>query len=431
LHSELNPLQINKSRKEFLLNTIDRSDSVQVWGLGTFGGNIALIKFLCNKGKRIILFEQKPQKDLIDSWESLNEYHNSIDVYWSCDKPKINHDKLLFITPAIRPNHPVLNNISTDLISTEIELSLIYLHQKKQLLHVIIGSVGKSTCASLLASALGTKVYGNIGRSFLNDLTKLPNHCVAEISSFQLHYLKKIALIPTSFLCTPIKDNHANWHGNLKEYQDTKLKPLSYWKEQKSTGIDMNCDQLDTKNKLSLKLIGSHNSLNAYAAINLLSKLNLYTLNALKKIEEFEGLEHRFEIVAHDKINNVRFINDSKATSPEATLCAIESIVNGSVLILQGKPLETCETKLKERISAKGLSLILISGMQMLFNNDMTSITIRRYSSLEEAFQKETWNKYTNCDIILSPSGPSYDQYLNYQDRGKDFKSLVKQIITT
>ncbi len=419
-------LSVNSKRAAFLKSILENSSAVQVWGLGTFGGNLSLIKYLCKKGLAIQLYEQKSKGELKKSWDKISEYHNNISANWDCENPNFVPDQLLFISPAIKPTHPSMKGMPIELISTEIELALCLLAEKNSHVHVIIGSVGKSTCASLIAKAIDTEVYGNIGRSILESLTKPPENCIIELSSFQLHYLRLLNFLPSSFLCTPIKNNHIDWHGDYDQYINAKQKPLSFWKKNNVLGFDMNNETPEKNKALNLNISGSHNANNANAVIALLKKIDLFKLNTIERIEKFKGLKHRFEIV--NVYKNIRFINDSKATSPEATQSALASVHKRCLLILQGVPQDECENKLLDLIHQKCHTLVLISKMQNLFPEGLGNVYIKRYPSLTDFFKSTQWNSVPNLDVLLSPSAPSYDQFKNYEERGELFSSLAKAL---
>lgn len=426
---KLKYLSVNSQRAAFLNSQLEKTRTVQVWGLGTFGGNLSLIKYLCKQGYLINLYELKSKEDLKESWDKLLKFHDSIRVTWNCSHPKVLPNQLLFISPAVKPNHSCLLNIPSELISTEIELSLCLLAAIKKNVHVIIGSVGKSTCASLLAKALETKVYGNIGNSILESLTNIPDNYIVELSSFQLHYLRLLEFIPTSYLCTPIKNNHAEWHGGINEYILAKQQPLSFWKKNGTIGFDMNNEDLSERTSLNLKIKGNHNLNNARAVVDLLKRLDLMNEKAKGNIENFPGLKHRFEIVIENQ--GLCFINDSKATSPEATLSALESVNNNCILFLQGVPLDGCEDKLLKIINEKCHTLVLVSSMQKLFSKGINNVQIERFNTLTEAFKSIRWFSFSKAEILLSPSAPSYDQFKNYEERGELFSQLAKGLSHT
>jgi UDP-N-acetylmuramoylalanine--D-glutamate ligase len=146
-----------------------------------------------------------------------------------------------------------------------------------------------------------------------------------------------------------------------------------------------------------------------------------------KRLESFKGLKHRFEIIA--TMHGTQYINDSKATSPDATQCALNSVRAGCILLLQGVPLKNCEEKLTNDIKNKCTELHLIGSMKPLFINAFDDVSIRRWDSIEDCFEKHDFTSHHNTDILLSPSAPSYDQFKNYEERGDVFTEQVKRMI--
>lgn len=412
-------------RLSFILNQLHQKNPIHVWGLGSFGGNIALIKWLAKQNTKIVLWEQKKQKDLSASWQQLKKYHHLIDAYWQINTPSLPSDHLFFINPAIAPSHPTLKGVDRYLISSEIELSILLLAQQKSLVHVIFGSVAKSTCATLLSIGLDCKVYGNIGHSILNE-QDTPAECVLELSSFQLHYLQHSRFIPTTYLFTPLGAQHADWHGSLENYHQSKLQYLHAWRES-IPGFDMNQNDL-TYPELSItpKLLGSHNYDNIKSVLQHMSSFRDDHIKSQKKLCKFKGLKHRLEIIYES--NSQRFINDSKATTIEAVQKALTIIRPDSILILQGSPKSLEHFKLLIPYIKHCRCICLISGMKILTSLRWpTEIELKSYITLKECIGQLKKDQIIFKDLLFSPGAPSYDQYLNYEQRGNDYRELVLQ----
>ena len=419
----MKPFSINQTRKKFFLDSIEKSDVIQVWGLGSFGGNINCIKYLCGKGKRIKLFEQKKKEALKESWEELEEYHYLIDDYWEQERIEFNKESLLFITPAISPHHENLVDFPEDKLCIELELALCLIDKKEIVIHTVLGSVGKSTCASLMTHIIGSKVYGNIGRSFIEDIDSLKEECVLEISSFQLHYIKPIEFIPSSFLCTPIDDHHANWHGGVEAYQQTKLKAVKRWEKAGCLFVNMNHEEFRESYQGSISMIGEHNRLNATAVKLLLMQNGVDEFKINEGIQNFKGLEHRLECVVNKPFV---VINDSKATSLSACIEALKCFRKPVTLILHNFKEQNILREFLDLIQTYQHKVILIA------KDVKIDATINKsfYKNLESFFRQEVWNEYSEDSVLLfSPSAPSYGQYKHYAERGDHFKKLVTEYI--
>lgn len=421
----MKPFSINQERKKYVLDAVETGDTFQVWGLGSFGGNLNCIKYLCEIGKKVRLFEQKKREELKDSWDLLKPYHHLIDDHWEQDVVCFDRNFLLFITPAIPPHHENLVDFPEDKVCIELELALCLIDEKETGIHTVIGSVGKSTCASLMAHILNTRVYGNIGRSFIEDIDILKESCVLEISSFQLHYMEQLEYIPSSFLCTPIDDHHANWHGGVEAYQQTKLKAVKRWMQTDCPFVNMNQEEFVEPYQGSISMLGEHNRLNANAVKLLLMQNGVDEFKINEGIQNFKGLEHRLESVVAKPFT---IINDSKATSMNACIEALKCFRKSVTLILHNFNEENCIGEFLELIQNNQHKLILIAKDAVVD----TEVNKTYYENLESFFKQEVWNEYGEGSVLLfSPSAPSYGQYKHYAERGDHFKKLVTEYIVS
>ena len=428
--------QFSASRWAFLKQRLDdRSRCLHVVGLGAFGGNLALVKYLLSCGHRIELWEKKGPDDLAESRQALGDWGDQLSIHWHSE-PQLPKDDLIFLTPAMTPSHASLREISPDHLSTEIELALAIAADKKVVIHAITGSVGKSTSACLMAQALDCEVYGNIGRSLLSEPEPWPRELVLEISSYQLHYLQFSQWCPSSGLMTPLRDHHAAWHGSVAAYQNCKLDAMNSWaksvpctwaEELRSTGAELSISSDELKalwQGRTLNLLGQHNQQNALAVSQHCAIMGRLDKAALERMEAFPGLPHRLELCL--KSGPYRCINDSKATSPGAVIQALHSVDMGCWLILQGVPTGD-PVEMLELAQARCARVIFIGGMQAI----QSRITWNRlkpeiWADLESFFQSCS---ALQADLLFSPGGPSYDQYLNYEKRGEHFSQLCRDVL--
>lgn len=416
--------RMNAQRRQALLERIHTpSAPLHIVGLGRFGGNISLIQYLAQQGHQLILWESSSKDSLRDSWNKLIAYHNQIEVHWSNSQPKLPTNDWIFITPAMPFNHPSLEQISKFYLSTEIEVSLSMAENHDVDFHAILGSVGKSTCASLLARALKTEVVGNIGKSFLECLPNPPSELVIELSSFQLHYLKPTKWIPKSFLVTPIDDHHSDWHGGLAAYQNAKLDWVRSWQMKNIPGVFLKDTLVDPDlfEKQKPKLIGQHNYNNLQAVWALTKTLGRQNENIKESLLSFTGLPHRLELCLDTP--ELKCYNDSKATSPSATLEALSSFEHVDLLILQGQKKDLDYSQLLNKAKKNCDMIWLVGGMREIFQNANADSNIFSFENLEEAFSNT--NLPVSGNILFSPAAPSYGDYENYEQRGEHFKALI------
>ena len=411
---------MNSTRSSRLLNRLKTpGKALHVIGLGHFGGNLALIQYLAEQGHPIVLWEQGKASLLEKSWKKLSKHHHLITAHWEEPNPKLPHDDWVFVTPAISWQHPALAKVSYDYLSTEIEISLTLAEQNKIKIHTVLGSVGKSTCTALIQNALHIPMVGNIGCSLLSLLNENPKEVVLELSSFQLHYLKPTDWEPSSFLLTPVDDHHADWHGSLEAYQNAKLNWVHHWD---SAGIpniqfrNLNFDH-DLLNGKEPNLIGRHNLKNIHAVLSWLNVLKRSSASTTNACLNFKGLPHRLELCFQSE--TLKCYNDSKATSPSATLEALHSFKKIDLLILQGNLKDLDYSKLLKKAQEKCEMIWFVGGISELNKNQEVN-----FKDLDEAFQSGHLPKAGN--ILFSPATPSYGYYQNYEERGEHFKKLTR-----
>jgi len=419
---------LNLERRSRLLTRVDTIEKpIHIVGLGRFGGNLALIEHLAQKGHRLVLWESSSAASLEPSWQKLSNWHAQIEVHWSEPEPCLPQDDWIFITPAMPFQHQSLKSISSYYLSTELELSLSLAELHHIRIHAVVGSVGKSTCAALMGTALEVPVVGNIGLSLLPLLiNEAPKEVILEVSSFQLHYLQPTQWQPSSYLLTPIRDHHSDWHGGLEAYQNCKLDWIQKWKDASVPGIILNQLEIDQTLFQSNppKLIGQHNLHNLSAVWAWLIKLNRADEPALKRCMNFKGLPHRLELCfANDQLKSY---NDSKATSPTAVIEALNAFEHVELLILHGNLKTISYDNLIQTLLKKCTTIWLIGGMKNLCDVSKYS-KFKIYATLDHAF--ELGELPTHGVILFSPAAPSYGDYANYEHRGDHFKTLLNRYL--
>ena len=320
----------------------------------------------------------------------------------------------------------------------------------------ITGSVGKTTVTTLLSQILinhGLRILtgGNIGTPLL-DLLKQPGEsdwALLEVSSFQLEHCKTFA--PDIAVITNIYLNHLDRHDSFEQYKKIKfniskyqnkyqrlLIPSSFYNKipYKPTLAPSFFDYNDTSGIMRHNCRNKTFNINTFPKITLVAnwtiiccvlKLLDIPLSAIDNaLPTFKLPEHRLEKVA--TINDIDFYNDSKSTTPEATLAAVEQLKNKPIILLlgglsKGIDREPLIQKLKNNVK-----MIICFGKEAEQLNSFCikhKIVSGTFTTLESAF--DTAKKYAQPgeQILLSPAGSSFDLFKNYEKRGKYFKLLV------
>jgi len=336
-------------------------------------------------------------------------------------------------------------------IITDIDLIFILKQFFKTI--VVTGTNGKSTTCKIISHILKANGFksiigGNIGTPILNLRIKKNHILIIEASSFQLSHSKYIR--PDYAILLNISNDHLDWHGSMKQYINSKFKIFSLQKKFQYALIDRKLKNEFKKRNFSSNLIIPKISfykkikkkiMNSYlkSDINDENMSHVFELSKLFKIKEkllvrslnsFVGLPHRYEIFLKKK--NCIFINDSKATSFQATKFALNNTKN-IFWIVGGLPKKSDKIDLK--YLKKNIINTYIIGKNInyfkkqLHNKLNYKVTYNLKKSVIEVLKDiNLFNKKSNS-ILLSPASASYDQFSNFEERGEEFKKLVKYYV--
>lgn len=428
---------------------------VLVYGLGITG--ISTVKTLDKLGYKVYTYDKNKIND-----ERLEGYN-----YSPISDIKI-EDKYEFVvkSPGIRPDDEVIKILEkNNEIITDIELSYRLFKDKKTI--AITGTNGKTTTTSLITYVLnesGKKALsvGNIGEGILWQMYNNDAVFVEEISSFQLHNIKKFK--PHIGGILNITPDHIDWHGSFENYTKDKLKLAINQneedflvinhddeilrenkknfkgkiyefsiKEEVERGIYFKNNGLYLKDKEEtfllkkdeLKIVGDHNLLNASCAILCLYLFGLDLDEIIKHTKTFKAISHRLEFVK--KIKNVSFYNDSKATNVDSAIKAINSFEKNIILIAGGYDKKIDYSPLFEDSKGKIKTMILLGQTKEILENLCKKYKINYYivDNMKEAVDKSFEIMKDFDTVLLSPASASWGMYDNYMQRGDDFKNRV------
>ncbi len=339
----------------------------------------------------------------------------------------------------------------------------------------ITGTNGKTTTTELVAHILRTAgrpvhAVGNIG-SPLSALAESPpgvdETVVCECSSFQLEDIDQFA--PECALYLNLAPDHLDRHGSMAEYDRIKqrifmnqipgdvavlnqadpvmagldppgeaavLRFFPAGEPDAEVSIRVQDDRITVDGRpllplSDLKLIGDHNVANAMAAAAAALSLGLATEVVAEGLRSFTGVAHRLEPVA--EIGGVRFINDSKATNVEATVTALSSFDSGVRLILGGSrkgesfdPLVPAVDRACEAVYLIGEAATGIR--EALEPLGRAGLKVADCGDLDTAVAEALADSRSGETVLLSPSCASFDQFRDFEDRGRVFRRIVEEI---
>ena len=364
-------------------------------------------------------------------------------------------------SPGI-PGHHLLYQLA-DTSGTEIlsELDLATLWNEHPCV-AVTGTNGKTTVTELttqmlLSSGMHAAAVGNTDTPFVaavNDNENRYEVFVVEASSFGLDRVRQFRANAAAWL--NLSHDHLDWHGNFHAYATAKS---NIWKTQQAGDIaiaphddaavrawtkdissqlmtfglgkgDVHC----TERELiahgerivaisELRRSRPHDQLNACAAAALALSMNASPQSVAEVLANFDGLAHRLQFIA--TVNGVRYFDDSKATTPHATLAGMAGF-DQAVLIAGGrnKDLDLFELR---RIAPMLAGVVLIGESAKILAQVFDGIVMTTAADSMDAAVKLAASMALSAggDVVLSPACASFDWYRNYKDRGDDFKRAV------
>ena len=452
------------------------NSEIFILGMGISG--MSLAKYLIKKKIPVTCWDDNPEKRKVTDSLKIKIDNMTSETLKYCNylvlSPGINHQKN-------RPHEGVKIAKSLNIkIVTDLEF-LNILNIKNQLIG-ITGTNGKSTTTHFISQILSYKNFreskccGNIGIPFTDIKINKKTLLVIEASSFQLAKIDKL-IFDHAFLLNISKD-HIEWHGTFKKYVDSKL---NIFKNQTKNSFavicidDIYCSRIarNFKNNFKSKLIlisckytenvdiylktennkiiivnniskesieisidqlsflkAQHNFQNLLAAYASSFLLNQKTEDFLGSLKNIRTLQHRIEFSG--TFRNIEFYNDSKSTNVNSAKIAIKSLKN-IFWILGGREKKGGLNGLEKNLG-NILKAYVYGECSKNFKKflDRNSVICLEFKTLRDSFNqafKDAIKQKININILLSPACSSFDQFNNFEDRGKEFKQLVSEKI--
>jgi UDP-N-acetylmuramoylalanine--D-glutamate ligase len=468
---------------------------VAVIGLGESGASA--LSLLKNLKINCFGIDSATKEELEDKYPSIKNLEFSIyyKINSISDCIRLKDISCAIISPGVPLSAELviqLENLNIPIFS-ELELGLSFIRGKKI---IITGSNGKSTTSSLLAyllrkSNFETRLLGNIGTAVSRLAAKeviskeISDYIVVEASSYQLELLKSFR--PDAGIFLNITPNHLERHKTIKNY--CLAKANGFKRQTSKDTLILNGDNQDifeatssflskkywftkfknrflenTKsfygyideesNKVFIRKIngsvvdfdlsnallrGKHNLENMCVCLIQLELINVNLSKAYQDINLFSGLEHRLEVIQapHQAI----WINDSKSTTPEATITALATIrteyPKKKTHLLVGGAAKTLSWRgCAQKIIAMSDQIISVCGfgkdggnilkeLQSEINN-LVNITFKTFPSLDSAITDVSSALKNDELVLISPGCASFDEFKNFEDRGEFIKTRVK-----
>ena len=463
-------------------------------GLGRFGGGLDAAQFAAQAGAKVIVTDLASPEKLAHSVMELGTHSNIEFHLGSHEEEDFRTSDIVIANPAVPGNNRFLQ-VARDAGKHVTSQINIFFELCPAKIIGITGANGKSTTTALSAHLLRTQnaerraqyehvwLSGNIGNQPLLtilDRIKPDDLVVLELSSFQIEQLAEFERSSDIALLTNLTPNHLDRYGTFEKYCDTKEYIFKYqkldennpaisifnaedkiacewyekYKEKKGRiCIKFSADNVTDEIRECYKLPGHANLSNLAAALAIIRNFGVTDESTKKSLPDFKALPHRLELI-EDK-NGVQWYNDSKATTPEGAITALDAFDRPIILIAGGYDKRLPFDKLAEKIINKAKAAILIGQtapkIAETINNaymSLRGVPLGRHGNLQN--QPVMMQRKTKVEIVkslsdavhlaheftkpgdvvlLSPACASYDMFENYEQRGQQFTERVKSLI--
>lgn len=445
----------------------------EVWGVGPVAvlgmgrSGLAAARLLAKKGFRVLLSDERPRKDLRAAAAKLPDR-----VQWEGGghSERVLKCRFAVKSPGIPSKAPVLEKLAAAGIPvfSELEVALAYMPPVEVV--AITGTNGKTTTATLTAAvfkAAKRRVHllGNIGEAVCGAVgsVKKGDLLVLETSSYQLEDSRRFA--PDAAAVLNLTPDHLDHHGGMAEYAAAKAKVFR-WLDRRSATV-FNADDPGVlalardcrsrklffgrapstmtaawpeggkillrlpgwKKPVKLappKLPGEHNLQNAMASALLAVSRGVKPEAVAKAFKAFQGVEHRLEECGTRK--GLRCVNDSKATNVDSTLVALATMPTDKsvLLVLGGRPKPGGFSGLRAAVQRTVKAVLTIGEAAARVEADLQGAAhVFPCETLEQAVTVAFQLGQKGETLLLSPACASFDQFNDYEHRGRAFKELL------
>ncbi|MFM9903995.1 MAG: UDP-N-acetylmuramoyl-L-alanine--D-glutamate ligase [Pyrinomonadaceae bacterium] len=445
--------------------------------LGAGKSGVASAKFLAERGAVVALHDKRNVESWSEAARSLKTELNVGLIAGDIPSWLLDQIDLVVISPGVPTN--TISARYVDRKDGEVigEVELAYRHLKGRIVG-ITGSNGKTTTTALIGELLKdagieTQIGGNIGTPLLSltETSVDDGWTVVELSSFQLETI--VDFRPSVGICLNVTPNHLDRYESFHDYALAKHRIFmnqtaddvavlnaddeitADWanglnasvvlfsvKRELVEGLFLRGNELICRSNGKEKVLttrdeiflrGMHNVENVLAAFAAGLACGASPESMRETVNNFKGVEHRIEFVA--EIEGVKFYNDSKATSVDATSKALEALSGGdgkTILILGGRGKNAPYAPLISLIESSVRSLILLGEDADNIESQLSGhAPIIRANSIDDAVEKGYEAALSGDAVILAPACASFDMFKSFEERGEMFKTAVRKVQET
>jgi UDP-N-acetylmuramoylalanine--D-glutamate ligase len=440
---------------------------VLVVGLARTG--IATALFCAERGAHVTATESRPEAEIAETAAKLRAAGVTLELGGHRAETFAEQD-LIVASPGVALMTPALAAARAIGVPVWSEIELAWRFLRGRLI-CITGSNGKTTTTSLIGHILETarlpvQIAGNIGTPLISrvDLSSDASFTVVEASSFQLESIS--AFRPDIGVLLNITPDHLDRHGSIEAYGRAKARMFENQRAEDAAVINADdaiapqyapsgprvfyfsrakrvasgcylrgdeivfrCDGTETVLlvRKDVGLRGSHNIENVLAAAAAARLAGAEPVAIAEGVRTFAGVEHRIEYVA--TISGVEYFNDSKATNVDATLKALDAFPGNVLVILGGKDKGSDYRILRQALRSHARMALLIGSAAEKIEAEIAGvIPVERAETLARAVEIAARHARPGDIVLLAPACASFDQFENFEQRGRVFKQLVREL---
>lgn len=460
-----------------------KNKRITIMGLGLNQGGVGAARFFAKSGAKILVTDLKTEEELEPSLKKLKGFDIKYILGRHREEDFINTD-MVIQNPAVSHNSKYLKIARKYKIPIKTDLDLFFQLCPSKNIIAVAGTKGKSTVSQLIyhifkEAQKDTILAGNIGISVLDILEKInpQTWVILEISTWQMEGIKDRKFKPQTGVLINVLPDHLDRYSNFEKYAQAEKLIFKY--QQSNDNLVVNFDNKEThrakketnskvywfsaKEKIEpgcylenddlvfqseeykmtfakisdLPLPGPHNLENILAASTVGFIHNIPGKIILKALKNFPGIPYRLEFIG--EFRGIKFYNDTCATTPEATLAALESFPKHPIILfLGGKDkklnyenfgITIGKNKNIKKIillqhPAYDASLKILSALK----KHLDSEKIIQISNLKVGVEVALQQAEANDLILLSPAAASFGMFKNEFDRGNQFNKIVKNL---
>jgi len=445
-------------------------------GLGLFDGGVSVTRHLVEAGYDVVVTDLKDEDALAESVAAVRGPHVALRLGEHVERDFIDTD-LVVVNPAVKPGNRFVEAAAAAGVRRDTEIGL-FVRACRGRITGVTGSAGKSTTSALLHACLarrsgrGAYLGGNIGRSLLRLLPEIgpADDVVLELSSFQLHWLRRDGWRPDLAVLTNLTPNHLDWHGTMDAYRDDKagivpspagvLVACADDEGAREIADEATCRVVFTSRSPDpppgdavfwrdddlvarwggserrvlgqddARLLGAHALWNVASATAAALLRGATDAEITAAVREFEGLPHRLCPIG--TFGGVLCIDDSKSTTPMASALALEAF-DAPVRLLAGgydkglspDPIVRAAARHAAEVVCYGTTREALAGA---LREGAPGLEIAVTEHLRDAVRGAIERCAPGDVLLLSPGHASWDQFQNYEERGRVFADTVRAV---